>query len=176
MSLFLPVDSQEKSQRSLTHVDNCPMYRTHQELPGSQCGPRSLLKQGREGSSGAHPFPASVCTGQNSSLKLQHLKLEGTPKVISICLITPSKNLKPEKDQGGSHTLNWESKNQGDAWIGWPRGPWRGRGVHGQSYVGHRLTLSPLPTAQADTLEACPPGPRGQVRFLYHREESSHQC
>lgn len=37
--------------------------------------------------------------------------------------------------------------------------------MHGQSYVGHRLTLSPLPTAQADTLKPVPQGPGAKLDF-----------
>lgn len=53
--------------------------RMHRELPGSQCGPRSLLKQGREGSSGAHlslPQSAQDRTHRCAAFK----ELEGTPQ------------------------------------------------------------------------------------------------
>lgn len=37
--------------------------------------------------------------------------------------------------------------------------------MHGQCYVGRRLTLSPVPTAQADTLKPAPQGPGAKLNF-----------
>lgn len=53
--------------------------RTHRELPGSQCEPRSRLQQGREASSGARlslPQSAQDRTHRCAGFK----ELEGTPQ------------------------------------------------------------------------------------------------